>query len=191
VSELQFWINISVLIVTIVAVIYGPIKAVKIAREIEDRHSDRERKYLILSDLMRTRRARLDGVHIGALNLIELEFYKNEKVVHAYRSYARHLSTPFPQVEAEADAFVQQRDDLFTDLLFEVANALDYHFDKRDISRLGYFPEGVLRYQDSTNANAHLLREVLEGRRAIPISNLVSDPTLFPPPPEKVRDDKA
>jgi hypothetical protein len=181
--DFQFWVNILVLVATIFAIVYGPIKAVNITRENEKLRAATDRKYFILSDLMRTRRSRLDGVHIGALNLVELEFYGNEKVVFAYRNYSRNLSTPVPQGEKELDAFIQQRDDYFTDLLFEIASSLGYHFDKRDISRLGYFPEGVSRYQESTNANAHLLREVLEGRRAIPISNFVSDPKVFPPPP--------
>lgn len=183
--DYQFWLNACILVVTVFAIWFGPIRAVKITRELDERRENRSRKYAILSDLMRTRRARIDPTHVGALNLIELEFYEQKGVIDAFRLYSRNLATREPVEIDDAERFYQERDDLFIELLQKIAAELEYKFDKRDLAKLGYFPEGLSRYQSNSDANAALLREVLEGRRALPISNFVSDARLFPPAPEK------
>lgn len=181
--DYQFWINCAILVGTIIAIIYGPIKAVRITREEDVAREKRARRYSILEDLMRTRQARIDPLHVGALNLIELEFYGDEKVIPAYRAYTKHLNSHFPSENEAIDRHLAEGDDLFSDLLFCVASSLGFVFDKRDLSRLGYLPIGLSKYHDNSHANAHLLREVLEGKRSIPIFNLVSDPKMFPPAP--------
>lgn len=182
-TDVQFLVNAAILVVTIIAIVLGPIKAVKITRDLDQIRESRSRKYAILSDLMRTRRARIDPVHVGALNLIELEFYGRKSVIDAFRSYSRNLATREPVDDESAERFFQDRDDLFIELLKHIADELGYSFDKRDLSKLGYFPEGLSRYQSNSDANASLMREVLEGRRAIPISNFISKPSIFPPAP--------
>ncbi len=181
--EYQFWTNCAILVATIVAIVYGPIKAVRITREEDVAREKRARQYSVLEDLMRTRQARIDPLHVGALNLIELEFYGNEKVISAYRAYTKHLNSHFPSENEALDRHLADGDDLFSELLSQVASSLGFVFDKRDLSRLGYLPVGLSRYHDNSHANAHLLREVLEGKRPIPISNLVSDQKMFPPSP--------
>ena len=95
-EDARFWIEVCILTATIVAIIWGPIRAVKITRELDNRRDKKARQYAVLSDLMKTRRARLDGTHVSTLNLIELEFYGNEKVVSAFRDYAKNLAN-FPE----------------------------------------------------------------------------------------------
>lgn len=185
-SDYQFWVNCAILVATIVAIIIGPLKAVQITRLEDEQRDDRARKYAILSDLMRTRQARIDPTHVGALNLIELAFYGKEKVVDAYREYARHLNSPFPNSsDDDFDRHSENGNDLFTNLLSEIAHELGFTFDKRDLSRLGYLPVGLSRFHDNAHVNAHLWREILEGRRALNISNFVSNQGMFPPAPEK------
>ncbi len=183
--DYRFWINCAILIATIFAIVFGPIKAVRITRQEDEIRERRNRKYAILTDLMRTRIARIDPLHVSALNLIELEFYGSKFVLPAYRSYANYLNSHFPREIEAAKVHANQGDDLFTELLFQIANDLEYKFDKRDLSRLGYFPLGLSSYHDNSHANAHLIREILEGRRALPISNFISDTKSFPPAPEK------
>lgn len=184
-NDYQFWINAAILVVTVIAIVYGPIRAVRLTRELDQSRERKSRKYAILSDLMRTRRARIDPVHVGALNLIELEFYGQKGVIDAFRAYSKSLATREPSDENDVERFYQERDDLFIELLQQIAEELGYTFDKRDLAKLGYFPEGLSRYQNNADANAALMREVLEGRRALPISNFISDSKVFPPVPEK------
>lgn len=181
---MEFWIEVLILLATIIAIVYGPVKAVKITRILDKERSERDRKFQLLSDLMRTRQARLDPAHVGALNLIELEFYGEEKIIRAYRKYIGHLSTTIPTPKSDENRWSDKREDLFTEVLFEVANFLGYKFDKRELSRLGYIPKGLSTYHDDSLTNASLLRAILEGTRSFPITNGPASTNKFPPPPE-------
>ena len=183
-DQTRFWIEVGILVVTIFAVYFGPIRAVKITRQLDDRRADRERKYTVLSDLMRTRRARLETAHIYALNLIELEFHHNKSVIEAYRTYARHLAS-YPEESQAIERHAEEGHALFSSLLKEIAQTLGYQFDKDDLNRLSYFPRGIGEHQDAIFRNAKLLSEVLEGRRSIPIVNFIKDDRVFPPTPSK------
>lgn len=173
-----------ILVVTIVAILFSPLIALAITNKVSEWREGRGRRYQVLRDLMATRRARLDGSHVAALNLVELEFYKRPKVRSAYKAYVKNLSTPPPQEPDPLDAFIRERDDLFSELLFEVASDLGYAFDKSDLSRLGYQPEAFSNHFDDQITNARLMRAILEGRRALPISNFVQAEGMFPPAPK-------
>lgn len=180
----RFWIEVAILVATIAAIIWGPIRAVKITRELDDRREKKARRYAIFSDLMKTRRARLDGVHVSALNLIELEFYDNEKVVSSFRDYAKNLAN-YPEDPEAIRRHVEEGDALFASMLKEIASILGYQFDKDDLHRLSYFPRGIGEHQDAIVRNAKLMVEVLEGRRSIPITNYIQNDKIFPPTPSK------
>lgn len=184
-SDFQPFVEILILLATIAAIIYGPIKAVKVTRELDAEREKRARKYAILTDLMKTRQARIDPLHVGALNLIELEFYHEDGVIKAYRAYAQHLNSHFPTESEALDRHIASGDDLFVEMLYKIAENLEFKFDKRDLTRLGYIPMGLSKFHDNSHVNVHLMREVLEGKRAIPISNLVSSRDGFPPVPDK------
>ncbi len=192
-NDYQFWVNCAILTATIVAIVFGPLRAVTLTRTADQRREERARKYSILSDLMRTRSARIDPLHVGALNLVELEFYGRTRILDAYRGYSRHLNSAFPKSDDndEIERHTETGHDLFTDLLFEIASELGFVFDKRDLSRLGYLPLGLSRYYDNAHVNAHLLRELLDGKRALNITNFVSNQGMFPPTPEKKLLEKA
>lgn len=174
------WVSI----VSILAIIVSPIVALNIAEIISVNRERSGRKYAILSDLMATRRSRLDGAHIKALNLIELEFYDVPQVRSAYRSYVENLSAASPTTDQGWDVLVGQRHDLFAELLRTIASHLDYSFDKSDLSRLGYSPQAHEKYGDNQLVISSLMRDVLEGKRALPIAHLVQDQKLFPPTPK-------
>lgn len=182
-SDYQFWINAAILVATIVAIVWGPIKAVRITRDEDARREKRSRQYSVLADLMKTRQARIDPAHVGALNLIELEFYGVERVIDAYRGYARHLNSHYPSDREALTRHTQAGDDLFVTLLNSIAAELGFAFDKGDLSRLGYLPVGLSNAHDNSLANAHLLREILEGKRALPVMQLLGDTSVFPPRP--------
>jgi hypothetical protein len=184
----RFWIEVCILLATIFAIIWGPIRAVKITRELDERRDKRARMYAVFSDLMKTRRAMLDGTRISALNLIELEFYGNDKVVSSFREYARNLAN-YPDDPRAIERHAETGDALFANMLKEMASVLGYEFDKDDLNRLSYFPRGVSEHQDAIGRNAKLMVEVLEGRRSIPITNFIQNDEIFPPTPSKKSDE--
>ena len=177
-------LQLIIAVATVFAIVYGPVKAVKVTRDADREQEKRDRKYVVLSDLMKTRRRRIDPVHVGALNLIELEFYNETAIISAYRNYAAYLNQSYPQ---EHDAFqrhLDHGDDLFVELLYQIAQSLGFSFDKRDLTRLGYFPQGLSQLEDNSMTNALLAREILEGRRPLPVTNFVSGGSQYPPVPD-------
>jgi hypothetical protein len=167
--------------IMVVAVLVGPIIAVLITRFNDNRREIKTRQLSILRSLLKTRQVRLDAEHVGALNLIELEFYGVDSIVHAYSSYISHLSS-IP-VEAAQDNFYRVRVDLFSALLHAIGNHLGYRFDKLDLDRRSYSPIAWVDEQERARKNAALLTELLEGKRSLPVFNLIVAQNQFPPPP--------
>jgi hypothetical protein len=64
---------------TVLAIVIGPIAAVAITRWLNDRRDQRNRRMDIFRTLMRTRRSPMSPDHVGALNLIEIEFSNDEQ----------------------------------------------------------------------------------------------------------------
>jgi hypothetical protein len=94
--KLSDCINFLILIATIAAIIYGPIRAVEITRKKDLERDAEARKRSILAALMRTRKMVVHPDHVGALNQVQLEFFDHSAVVDAYRAYISNLSDTVP-----------------------------------------------------------------------------------------------
>ena len=129
---------------------------------------------------MKTRQARIDPVHVAALNLIDLEFFDSKPVRSTYKSYARNLNSHYPSEPEALNRHLNEGSGLFLELLREIARDLGYEFDKDDLNRLGYLPIGLGKQHENAMANAHLLRELLEGSRSIHIINKTPDDPEHP-----------
>lgn len=179
------WIDVA----TISAIVLGPILAVAVDR-FQQRWTERKRRRLaIFRDLMGTRKARLDAVHVAALNLVDLEFYGVEKVMAPFREYLAHLSSPMP-MPAGQDRYFDQREDLFVTLLHSMGRELGYAYDKHDLAKLSYGPTGWNNDQNMQRHNMTLVNELLQGVRALPVTPM--QPTgqnPFPPAPTVVKPD--
>ncbi|HMS95447.1 MAG TPA: hypothetical protein PKA03_09550 [Tabrizicola sp.] len=177
--ETSYWYAIA----TLVAIVLGPIVAVIVTRVLDGKSERRRRKIDVFRNLMQTRGIRLDPVHVAALNILEIEFYNEPEVRRAYADYIAHLSAPMPNV-SEQDRFFEQRSDLFMSLLHKMGDALKFRFDKRDLERLSYVPQGWDTDHSLQRKNAALLSQILSGERAIPVTNIISGPSPFPDPPQ-------
>lgn len=177
--ETSYWYAIA----TLAAILVGPIIAVVVTRVLDEKSERRRRKIDVFRSLMQTRGIRLDPVHVAALNILEIEFYNEPDVRRAYADYIAHLSAPMPSV-TEQDRFFEQRSDLFMGLLYKMGEALKYRFDKRDLERLSYVPQGWDAEQSLQRRNSALLSQILSGERAIPVTNIIAGPSPFPDPPQ-------
>lgn len=167
---------------TLAAIVLGPIIAVLVTRWLDRSRETRRRRLDVFRNLMQTRGVRLDPVHVAALNILEIEFYYDGKVRKAFQEYIRHLSAPMPE-RAEEKRFLEQRSDLFMNLLFEVGSSVNLAFDKRDLERLSYVPQAWDSEQSMQRRNVEMLGQLLSGQRAMPITHFTGAQSPYPKPP--------
>lgn len=178
------FINIGILLITAWAVYYGPVRAVKVARQEETKAALVRQKSEIFASLMKTRKFQLDAEHVSALNLIQVYFGDVPSVIAAYKEYIRLLSRrSIPGIADES--LWKERDDAFIDLVYSIAKALGYSQDKKEIEGLAYSPEGWANDNATIRKLHSLLIEIFEHKRALPITPVVrsGENSPFPPPP--------
>ena len=66
--------SILLVLLTIAAIVIGPIVALRIQRRIDEEREQRNRKKFIFKELMATRAARVSSRHVDALNAVGVEF---------------------------------------------------------------------------------------------------------------------
>ena len=185
--QFKDWLNVAILIVTAIAIVVGPIVAVQITLRFEASREKLRRKYQTFHALMRTRRATLSPDHVTALNVIQTEFHDDDKVVAAYKKYIDNLAAGL-QSGANEEAvkkFVEDRDDAFNEMMFEIGKHLGYSLDKRELAKYSYAPQGWVNVETEQGAFRQLVLELLQGKRPLPIIPFQPSPSAnkFPPPP--------
>lgn len=187
---LQFkdFLTLIVLIVTVWAIYIGPIQAVKVSQKNDELRSARQRQYQIFHNLMKTRRSVLLPEHVSSLNLIQIEFYGDEKIVSSYKKYIDLLSRERPETTDRTEKinrFYKEQDDGFFQLVHDIGKALGFTLDKSDLEKYSYSPQGWMDNDTQILTMRKLLVELLSGRRSLPVSqlDLAKVNKMFPPPP--------
>ena len=121
---------------------------------------------------MATRAARLAPDHVRALNGIPLEFYGTSKrlkrVRNVWKVYFAHLSSQ--QTPENAQSWQQKSDDLFLDLLKELADFLGYdEFNAVELGKEVYSPQAHVAVEADNVAIRQGLAAILRGQSALPI----------------------
>lgn len=192
--ETGFWffqlrdvINVAVLVATIFAIIWGPIRAVQITRQNDDERMKRERRFNVFYSLMKTRRMTLHQDHVMALNTVLVDFYGCEKIEKAYKEYIKLLNRPFPAVgDPKFDSFYEDIDNARYDLLHEIGAELGYKYDKRELVQFSYTPKGWNDEQILNSRLRELLIGVLGGNAPLPVTDfekLRRSRGIYPPAP--------
>lgn len=197
--EHSFWfmqfkdvLTLLVLAATIVAIAWGPIKAVKITRANDDRREKKRRQFEVFHSLMKTRRFTLAPEHVMALNLVQVEFYQHQKIDAAYRAYMALLTRrPPPPNDPGWEQFFRVQEDALYDLLHEIGQELSYVYDRRDLQRLAYGPQGWEDDEMQLRVSRRLLIDLLTGKRALPVidfSKVAQAAGKYPPAPSLTGD---
>jgi hypothetical protein len=165
---------------TIGAILLGPIIAVQLTRYLDNQKEVRERKLWIFKTLMATRATALSPHHIEALNRIDLEFNPKNKaekaVIEAWKLYLDHLGQTMPPEQWNV-----RRVELLVELLHQMANVLDYQFDKVTIKNSSYYPRALGELEEDQLAIRRGIKDLIEGRRGIPVRILPLEPPPAPP----------
>ena len=183
----ELWIGIA----TIAAVVIGPILAVMITRIIDDQRAAKARKLDIFRSLMKTRRMPVHFEHVGALNLVEVEFIENREVIAAWKSYLSNLGEHLPPIEEKDryDSAIQKRNSLHTKLIHEISKILKLRVEQLDILEGNYVPQGWHDDDWEQRLARRGLINVLHGRAPIIIQPQQSPKfrSPYPPPPTEGR----
>lgn len=168
-------------IIMTVAVILGPIFAVQAQKMIEGLQEKRNQRMALFQTLMSTRAERLNRDHVKALNTIDLEFYgrmipfirtryqtpKEQAVTHAWKSYNSHLNQ---KDEYESlDQWLKKLDELFTSMLYAIAQCLNYDYDKVQLQRDCYRPIAHGNLENTQLAILEGLDQVVNKGRPLPM----------------------
>lgn len=153
------------IVVSAAAILLAPLIALQVSVYLEKRREKRKRRLGIFKTLMATRAARLSREHVQALNMIDVEFYGEKKVIRAWKAYLDHLAEP----RDSPDVWSEKKDELFIDLLDTMATELGYDFDKTSIKNTSYFPEGHGRMEEDQRIIRRGLATIIQGDAPFPI----------------------
>ena len=184
-TDSGLWMGLA----TIVAVVLGPVIAVCITRYLDDLRADKARKLDIFRTLMRTRRMQLHWEHVGALNLVEVEFINHPKVVEAWKAYLGSLGEELPPIEQKDrhDKIFNMREKLLTTLIDEIAKVLKIEIKQLDILEGNYMPQGWADDEWEQKLVRRGLINVLHRKTSILIQPNQPPPheqNPYPPPPD-------
>jgi predicted aconitase with swiveling domain len=169
-------------IIMVAAVIAGPILAVQAQKIIEGLKESKSSKVKVFKDLMATRAAVLAFQHVVALNMVGLEFKgkKYNKVLDLWKSYLDQLSS-YPKIEKDGKDFdtkvtiwTDKKNELLSELLYEMGKSLGFNFDMVHIKKAGYMPQAYIDQEIDQLLIRKALVEVLSGTKTLPI-NILGD----------------
>lgn len=144
---------------TLIALVGGPVAAVLLTRYVDQSRERSGRRMDVFRTLMRTRRAPTTAEHVGALNLIEIEFASDREVLSAWKNLYGHFAREHPRrpdeiIVRQDDNDRRSRDEAFyrrladerarllTKLLHAMAKALNFKIEQLEIFEGGYIPQG-------------------------------------------------
>lgn len=193
----------TVEILTITALILGPLLAVCVGRNLDDRRLKRERRMDVFRTLMRTRRETLSFDHVSALNLVEVEFQSDRKVIDAWKDYLDYLcqkpgkthgeelsddmSEPERQIRNERydSRIMLERQELLIKLLRVMARTLDHEVEVPSIFKSGYSPQGWAEIENQQAITRQFVVDLYYGRRGLPVCPI--DPLGETKPPDLMK----
>jgi len=178
-------------VATIIAIILGPILAIRVQKIIEGLTQKRDEKRKLFMTLLATRGRQLVPEHVQALNMIHVvysskkEKKKDKAVVEAWDLYRDHLNSGTEQPKPQPDGKVsvaditdfqnrlrewgEKSDEHLCNLLRKMAESLGYHFPDLWLKKGAYTPQ---KYGDMEQHQTTILKglaEVLLGIRSFPM----------------------
>ncbi len=174
-------------VVSIVAIVVGPVVAVLITIWLTRQTQKKDRQLEVFRKLMMTRRIPLSPEHVGALNLVEIEFHGVEKVLTPYKALMTHFATEHARrpnetaTNDDGETEARHKDDRFharineeraklrTTMLHAIAQQLSYRIDQLDIFDGGYSPEGHAMIEWEQQMIRRFVVDLYTGRIALPV----------------------
>jgi hypothetical protein len=155
-------------VLQLMGMLLAPLVALQVSRYLERRREKRDRQMKVFRTLMATRSRKLGQAHVEALNMIDIEFAdrspRERQVAHAWKMYLDQLNRPF-----SGESWLAKTDELFVDLLFNMAVCLGYDFDKVHIRNQSYAPRAHGDEENDQRALRKAALALLQGQTALPV----------------------
>jgi hypothetical protein len=179
-------------VLTLIALVCGPVAAVLITRWLDDRRLRDARRMDVFRTLMRTRRTTTSVEHVGALNLIEIEFADNEAIKGRWSAYYQHLAaSPVRRQNELVEAITKpdeaasrdkaynnriyaERQSLLAKLLHAMANELGFKIEQFEIFEGGYVPQAWVDVENEQSSLRKLVLALFAGK-SIPVRLVEGD----------------
>ena len=177
-------------LLSIVAIVGAPIIALKVQRRGDDAKERKGRKVWIFKTLMSNRATRLNANYVQALNMIDIEFTdQSEKEIRdVWKELLDHYTEwgnkSAERRKAEDKADLERSNELLANLLVKMGASLGYGFNKVDIKKGFYYPEGLGNIEQEQHALRGALLNLLSGKGAkLPVAVFSQDfqPLAIPP----------
>jgi len=131
----------------------------------------------IFRTLMAKRATGLSPEHVEALNRIEIEFYgkdtKSKAVFDAWKEYHDHLHASARDGKLlkgeDLKHWASKKEELLTELLYQMALSLGYSFDKVHIKRGHYYPTAYGNLELEQMIIREGLVRIMTGESALPM----------------------
>lgn len=179
----------------VISTVLGPILAVQAQKAVERFRERYARKARLFEQLMATREARVAPEHVRGLNMIDMVFYGNrtlgvlrrsageQRILDAWKEYLDHLNNRGTDVSIEH--WATQGNELFTNLLYSMAQDLGYKFDRVQLKRGVYSPLAHAQWEEEQTEMRKAVLALAQGKQALQM-NVVG----FPVDPDVVESNK-
>jgi hypothetical protein len=161
-------------LLTLIALVAGPISAIFITRHLDDKRQYAARRMDVFRTLMRTRRTVLHPDHIGALNLVEIEYARDPAVLTAWKALFTNFGSSQGRLEAErtdgiTDKREIERQALLTKLLHAMATSLGLKIEQLEIFEGGYTPQFWGNVESDQEVIRKFVVDLAHARAVVPI----------------------
>ncbi|MBD3730363.1 MAG: hypothetical protein IE933_11725 [Sphingomonadales bacterium] len=130
-------------ILTLLAIVAGPIIAVCITLWIDARRRKHEQRVIVLRHLIATRHLPADPGFLTAINLIPVEFNDRPAVIRAYNEFIMASKANLDGKNDEAT--LQNSATKLTRLIFEISRSLGFDLRETDIQTSAYASDGWVK----------------------------------------------
>ena len=165
--------GITLNILTIVAIVSGPIIALQIQRKLDRERDALSRKLWVFKTLMSFRGTALSPSFVQALNLIDVEFNggdeKEKAVRNAWKVLLDHYWDLGKAKDPNSDALTEKSIQLKAKLLMAMGLCLGYDFDEVLVKKGSYYPTGLGDVEMEQHAIRRGVLNVLSGKGRIPV----------------------
>lgn len=165
--------GIALNLLTIAAIVCGPIIALQIQRKLDRGREALNRKLWVFKTLMSFRATALAPSFVQALNLIDVEFNgdneKEKAVRNAWKVLLDHYYDLNRAKEPNSDALTEKSTQLRANLLMAMGRCLGYDFDEVLVKKGSYYPTGLGDVEAEQHAIRRGVLNVLSGRGRIPV----------------------